>query len=124
MLAKVLVVGSLVSAVAAMVYGAAVSSQPVIDVGGVVAWSLAAVVALPLTVGTILWPFLNAAQRVELLQSLTSSDGRGPAWGVVLGRVFLVSLILSGETFGAAALIAASGCHTLLLRWAKGYLAK
>lgn len=124
MIAKVLVVGSLVSAVTAMAFGAAVSSQPAIDVGGVVAWVVAGVIALPLTLGSAVWPFLNAAQRVELLQSLTSSDGRGPAWGVVLGRVFLVSLILSGETFGAAALIIASGCHTLLLRWAKGYLAK
>lgn len=124
MIAKVLVVGSLVSAVAAMAYGAAVSSQPAIDVGGVVAWSLAAVVALPLTLGAVVWPFLNAAQRVELLISITGDDKPRPAWGVVLGRVFLVSLILSGETFGAAALIIAAGGHALLLRWAKRYLAK
>lgn len=114
-----LAVSVILAVIASVVYGAVSGAQWAIDVGGIFAWCLVGLVFVPLTVGAAIYPFADSGQRVELLKMLIRDKQRSTAWQLTLGRTCLVALILSGETFGASALLLTSLTIKLLDRWAK-----
>jgi hypothetical protein len=109
----------ILSVIASVIYGSLSGWQAAVDVGGIFAWCVVGLAFAPLTVGAAIYLFAGPDQRAELLKMLARDRQHGAIWQLALGRVCLVALILSGETFGASALLLTSLAIKYLDRWAK-----